>query len=286
MRISAGNRYLYIGIAASVLLHAGVLALRFQAPQSDTAVRDIGLEVVLLNARSDERPKDPQVLAQVDMEGGGAEDAGVARSPLPPTPASTTVIPLDVQHARQQQLEAQQRELLVRLRALQAAAQGVSGEAGEADRALAGVRPDHAPAQPTLAQQVAAISERIEDYNRQPRRHFFAPSASSWVYAEYVEQWRNRVEDFGNAHYPDGARGRYYGSLRMTVFVRTDGSVEKIEFDQPSAHAILNQAARDIVLKAAPFPPFPEAVRRDTDIIAITRTWHFQNDALSTEISP
>src|SRR5690606_37558210 len=146
--------------------------------------------------------------------------------------------------------------------------------------------PDSASVQPTLAQQVAAISERIQDYNRQPRRHYFAPSASAWVYADYVEHWRNRVEEFGNAHYPDAARGRYYGSLRMTVFVRADGSVEKIEFDQPSEHDVLNQAARNIVLQAAPFAPFPDAIQRDTDIIAITRTWHFQNDAISTEISP
>lgn len=69
----------------------------------------------------------------------------------------------------------------------------------------------------------------------------------------------------------------------MTVFVRADGSVEGVEIDQAAPHAVLNEAARKIVASAAPFAPFPDSVRRETDVIAITRTWHFSNDALTTE---
>jgi protein TonB len=69
----------------------------------------------------------------------------------------------------------------------------------------------------------------------------------------------------------------------MTVYIRSDGSVADVEIDDPSPHAVLNQAARRIVQLAAPFPPFPPDVARDTDVLAITRTWNFVNDTLETK---
>lgn len=284
-RPGSSNRYLYIGLAVSLLVHGGLLALRFHAPPPQPVQRNPGLEIVLLNARGTEKPLAPSVLAQTDMDGGGSHDEGVARSPLPPSATEWSVIPPATETARRQELEARQRELLTRLRAAQEAILATEGS-GDAVEPRPGTRPDSQTAQALLAQQVAAVSQRIQDYNRQPRRHFFAPSASAWRYAEYVEAWRERVEQIGNAHYPEAARGRYYGSVRVTVFVTADGGVEKLEFDAPSEYAVLNDAVRDIVRRAAPFPAFPAAIRRDTDIIAITRTWHFQNDAISTETSP
>jgi protein TonB len=38
---------------------------------------------------------------------------------------------------------------------------------------------------------------------------------------------------------------------------------------------VLDDAARRIVEMAGPYSPFPEAIRRDTDVIEITRTWSF-----------
>jgi len=45
---------------------------------------------------------------------------------------------------------------------------------------------------------------------------------------------------------------------------------------------VLDRAARRIVNMAAPFPPFPPEIARDTDVLEITRTWVFTNDQLST----
>ena len=44
-----------------------------------------------------------------------------------------------------------------------------------------------------------------------------------------------------------------------------------------SGHALLDEAAVRIVKLAAPYAPFPPAIRKDTDIIEITRTWAFTN---------
>jgi protein TonB len=54
--------------------------------------------------------------------------------------------------------------------------------------------------------------------------------------------------------------------------------------DQKSPHTILNDAAKRIVELAAPYAPFPDDIKKDTDILSITRTWTFtQEDLLSTQ---
>ena len=53
--------------------------------------------------------------------------------------------------------------------------------------------------------------------------------------------------------------------------------------DSSSGHKILDDAARRIVAMAAPFAAFPPAIRHDTDVLEITRTWNFtQRDSLET----
>jgi protein TonB len=68
----------------------------------------------------------------------------------------------------------------------------------------------------------------------------------------------------------------------MTVAIRKDGSVADAMVDQSSGSPVLDRAARRIVQLAAPYPPFPPDIARDTDILEITRTWIFTNDQLAT----
>ncbi len=279
------HRYLSIGLGVSLLVHISVLALHFHAPAPASRPIPSSLEVVLLNASTDSVPVQATVLAQANMDGGGdSEDGVAARSPLPPSPTLQSAIPVSAQQARLQELEAKQRELMTLLQAQYAQyAEARTVRGTQTDALSPGVREPAEQTVAQLAQQYAAISQRVEDYNRRPRRHYFAPSASAVPFAHYVEEWRERVESIGNRYYPDAARGRVYGSLRATVFIRADGSLEDMVFDAPSEHAVLNDAARAIVNRAVPFAPFPASIKRDTDVIAITRTWHFQNDAISTE---
>ena len=84
MKFFTNNPTLSIAIGVSLLLHAGLLAVRFVPPE---ALRfkptDPGLEVVLVNARHDSKPVKAQALAQANLDGGGNADAGRAKSPLP-----------------------------------------------------------------------------------------------------------------------------------------------------------------------------------------------------------
>jgi len=139
--------------------------------------------------------------------------------------------------------------------------------------------------QPGVVQnaQIASLASRVQSYNAQPRKSFVAPSAQASHYAAYLDGWRARIEAIGTRHYPEQARGRLYGSLQITVSLRADGSVASVDIDRPSQHAVLNQAARRIVQLASPFPPLPADIASETDMLIITRTWHFVNDTLQTQ---
>ena len=95
--------------------------------------------------------------------------------------------------------------------------------------------------------------------------------------AYYLAAWRREVERVGNLNYPETARARkLYGSLRLLVAIAADGSLRDVRVLESSGHAVLDAAALNIVRLAAPYAPLPPAMRRDTDVLEIVRTWQFQ----------
>lgn len=274
------QHYLWIGLAISLFVHAVVLALRFAPPRTPHPPAQ-SLEVILVNTRTENAPAKAEARAQANVEGGGDAEKGMAQSPLPQSGDAPNAIVLDAMHKRQAELEAEQQQLLTQLTALTQA--GRAHQQGDPTPRAAEPGRDDADQDSVLQNaQVAALSQRVQAYNKKPRRTFVAPAAEASRFAPYLDAWRNRVETIGTQYYPDEARGKVYGSLRMTVYVRADGSVADVEIDSPSPQAVLNQAARRIVQMSAPFPPFPPEIARDTDVLAITRTWNFVNDTLET----
>jgi shikimate dehydrogenase len=79
---------------------------------------------------------------------------------------------------------------------------------------------------------------------------------------------------------------KLYGNLILTVSIRADGSVEKVIIERSSGHRVLDAAAQRIVEMAAPYSPFPSDIRRDTEILDITRTWTFAAATSSVVSSP
>lgn len=220
------------------------------------------------------------MLAQQNLDGGGDRAQGITSSPLPRTSdSSAEETVLAALRRRQAELEAEQRRLLSQVESLDAVAAarpsptllGRSADPGEDDRQQDSL---------VISARIAALKDRIERYNALPRQTFTAPSARASDDARYVEAWRQRIELIGTRHYPPEARGRIYGDLQLTVYIRRDGSLDHIQFDRPAQQAILNSAARRIVELAAPFDPLPPELARHTDILAITRTWHFTRDGL------
>lgn len=278
-----GNRVLMGALTLSIGVHATPLAIRFVDPEFlRVRAADPPLEVVLVNARSETRPSKAEALAQANLDGGGTNESGRRTSPLPNTFQMRDGDALESARRTVQQLEEEQRKLLAQLEKARAAQANETPDkrAAEPDRGTA----DETRQQ--LARLQAEIAKRISDYQKRPRKHHFMPSTSEYRYARYVEDWRARVEKIGNEHYPEEARGRIYGSLRMTVAIRKDGALVDAWLDKSSGSAVLDRAARRIVRLAAPYPPFPPDISRDTDVLEITRTWIFTNDQFATRSGP
>src|SRR5690606_18822093 len=124
-----------------------------------------------LNARTDTEPVQATALAQVSMDGGGDSTEGLARSPLPPSPSLDSVIPTTTPEQRVQELEARQRDMMAQLASQYAALVHARSESASPDGTPVPGLPDNTEQTlALLAQQYAAVSQRVEDYNRRPRR--------------------------------------------------------------------------------------------------------------------
>ncbi len=271
---------LTVGVLASVALHALVLALKFAPPVPVRfAPQDSRLEVVLLNARTDNRPLKHEVLAQVDMEGGGDRDTGRARSPLPADARASDGTEIREQRRRVQELEQQQRRLL-------AMAQGSHRIATPQDRpesaATSTPGADDQDVDQAIKRLQAQIDRQISDYNKRPKRLTYGVNAIGVSYARYVEDWASRIERIGTERYPPEARGRMYDSLIITVEIDRHGNVVDVIINRKSRYEALNRAVRQIVFAGAPYERFPAEMAREGDILQIVRTWTFTNDSLAT----
>lgn len=243
------------------------------------------LDVILVNARTETRPLNPEALAQANLDGGGTvEAARQATSPLPASPEDSFAA--TQAEARVQALEQQAQELMQRLKSDYAVAE-----------ARPEPQPEPRPPTPTPAPQdlaarslemarlAARIDQQWDAYQKRPRRMFVGARAVEFTFARYVEDWRLKVERVGNLNYPEAARrNKLYGSLVLTVSINADGTVESVQIDRSSGSKVLDAAAVRIVEMAAPFAPFPEEMRNKVDILGITRTWTFtRSDQLTSQ---
>ncbi|MBS3935571.1 MAG: TonB family protein [Sulfuritalea sp.] len=275
------QRRLTLALAVSLFLHALLLSIRFTLPEAGERAREQALDVVLVNNRQATRPDRPQARAQANLDGGGASEAPLrARTPLPPAREERPGNDVVAAQQRVAELERQQRELLT-----QPGTGPYPADRAEpphpADARISGR--DLAASALAMVRLDAEIARSLQEYNQRPKRKFIGARVEEYRFAQYVEDWRQKVERVGNLNYPQAARGRLYGNLVLTVAIKSDGSIERVELNRSSGHLLLDEAAQRIVRLAAPFAVFPAAIRRDTDIIEITRTWSFTGaDQLQT----
>ncbi len=186
---------------------------------------------------------------------------------------------------RVETLEQQARELLTQLRSAPAAG------AADRSRPTTPSEPVTSPTANELMQRTleamrleAQIAKDMDAYQKRPKRRFVGARAEEYRFARYVEDWRLKIERVGNLNYPEAARQqKLYGSLLLTVSIRSDGTLENVEINRTSGSRILDAAAVRIVEMSAPYARFPPDIKRDTDVLAITRTWTFTKaDALES----
>jgi protein TonB len=276
--MDAPRRNLTLAIGASLLFHALLLAVRFTPPDFIEKARERALDVILVNSKSKSRPTKAQAKAQTNLDGGGNTDQDRrATTPLPPSPNTKEGRELIEAQRRVAELEAAAQQQMTRLKSEKSIStarnQNDPTPAPEPQRSGT----DLATSAMAIARLEGQIARQMEEYNQRPRKKFIGARVEEYRFAQYVEDWRQKIERIGNLNYPAAAKGRLYGSLVLTVIIKANGDLERVEVSRSSGQSLLDDAARRIVQMAAPYAPFPESIRRDTDVLEITRTWTFTN---------
>ena len=298
---------LAIAIAISVLLHLALLAIRVVEPEGfNRIVEDSPLEVILVNARSDDVPEQPQAIAQHNLSGGGnLQEQGIrATSPLPPSPfdsfgtelgptphsAGTDDAQDEADHdgtgaPTRQQIDAMQREQMELL--AQVKGQIANLPAANPDE------PASSPQQQAQAKKrqlllsiVGEIERRIQAENSRPRRRYIGPSTVKGVQALYYDTLKQKIEEKGTTNFPEQNGQKLYGELIVRMVVNHDGNVLETQIMQTSGNRMLDRRAEAIAVSAGPFGAFDTELRKFTDQLVIVSRFKFaRNNTLETQQS-
>ena len=280
-----------IALAFSLALHAFMLfGIGFVLPDPRKVTNFMQpLQVVLVNSKSKLRPLKADALAQHNLDGGGnTPDKRNAKSPLPALSDDKQFTP-EQSAQRVQHLEQGAKRLLTQAAISTHSIPKQKNQGQELEQQQMASDNAHnldmVQRSLELARLEAQISKNFDGYQQMPRRMFIGARTREYRFAQYIEDWRIKVERIGNMNYPQAARqNKVYGRLQLSVSIRADGSVENIEVSRSSGQPILDAAARRIVKLAEPFSPLPPDIRKDTDILTITRTWTFTPaDTLQSE---
>lgn len=262
----------------SFVLHLVVMVgVTFRAPERPVRDEPRGLDVELVAARKTVAPQKAEILAQHNVDGGGNTDAERrARTPLPAVRESSDS-DVSVKMRKAEVRESEPKRVMTQSR--DPAPAVAVPDAPPRTEAQAEITPqinatDIQNSASAMMQLEAQIHRRMQEYNTRPRKTFIGARAQEYRFARYVDDWRQKIERIGELNYPATARGTY-GHVLVTVEIRADGRLEKVEINKPSGHKVLDQAAINIVRLSAPFAPFPPDIARDTDVLSITRTWNF-----------
>ncbi|HWP18111.1 MAG TPA: TonB family protein [Burkholderiaceae bacterium] len=274
---------LQIALAISVAVHAALLTVRFVDPEGFNRIfEDTPLEVVLVNARSNEPPAKAQAIAQTNLAGGGQAERGRATSPLPP---SALVAAGDAPEELRKQIEQMQEQQARLLTMVRRELASLPAPDPQRDQGSPEARAQEERRR-QLLRMLAEIEKRINEENSRPKRRYISPSTREEVYALYYDQLRRKIEDRGTRNFPEHQGRKLYGELTMIVTVDALGRVVDTEVVQRSDSPILDRRAVAIVKAAAPFGPFTPQMRAKADQIVVVSRFRFtREDALETTLT-
>ncbi|MBT8139479.1 MAG: energy transducer TonB [Gammaproteobacteria bacterium] len=291
MRYIPGQNYqIRYSMAAALLLH-GLAIFGLTVAVISGVVQLNQSEVTVSLSKSEQAPEDAEFLAKTNQEGSGSsektEEITVTREALFADSVIREVKPL----VMPEENSGQPRPIELRIITTTGDSQlsvplleplpeeiEDDGEKKTEQRTLADLSFE-------IASLEARLAEKQQPDSKKPRV-LILTSASTLAAdnAEYVHQWRDRVEAVGNLHYPEEARKReLYGDVRLLVKLSASGIVEEIQIMSSSGSEVLDRAAIESIRLASPFEPFPKALADKYDRIDVIRTWQFRKNRVSSK---
>lgn len=273
---------LQLALGISVGVHAALLTVRFVNPEAFNRVfKDTPLEVVLVNARSEDHPELAQAIAQARLAGGGEAERGRATSPLPPSSELRIAEQMEEEQRRIEAMKEQQSRMLAQIRQQIAAYPLDDPLAPQTPQAV----DEREQKRRALVKILAEIEKRINEENARPKKRYISPATREAVYAVYYDGLRRRIEDRGTANFPEAGGRKLYGELTMVITVNFDGRVLDTEVVESSGQGGLDRRAEAIV-KSMSYGRFTPAMRAQADQIVVVSRFRFTHDAtLQTQMS-
>ena len=275
---------LQLALGVSIAVHAALLTVRVVAPETfNRLFEEAPLEVILVNARTNERPDKATAIAQASLAGGGDADKGRATSPLPSSLLNDHGDALEEESQKKLlRLQQQQTLLLAQVRK-QLAAMPVPDPNQPSDT------PEKQAQEEKRRQFIKALAEierSINTQNARPKKRYVSPATREAAYAVYYDQLRRRIEGKGTDNFPEAGGKKLYGELTMVLTVNFDGRIVSSEIVISSGDRTLDRRAEAIARNAAPFGVFTQEMRREADQIVVVSRFRFTRDeVLETQVS-
>ncbi len=284
--VGAADRLGFTLLIAALLHLAIILGVGFTV--ADLPELSKSLDVTLATFSSEKEPEKADFIAQANQQGSGTLEKAA-------TPSTTEKAIFQDTKVNKVQVESS----VERTPVVEVKKQVISTPRPQPQKVQSSpkIQPKPQPTRTTpiidreqLSADIASLEAELADeqqkYAKRPRVSRQNTAATKRdISAWYRDDWRKKVERVGNLNYPDDARRQgIYGSLRVLVIIKSDGSLELMRILESSGYPILDKAALNIVRTSAPFAPFTGELAANYDQVEIIRTWRFERgDRLSSQ---
>jgi len=279
-KITDHDRFGMTFVLATVFHGIVILGVTFTiSPPADSKTSP-ALDIILVQTKAPSEVEDADYLAQVSQQGGGNAEQKARPREIFSAPTLSATPGITTESSVQQVQKQKQREQVAMLTQSESdfSINTEKDPTKEDDSNI--VNPSTVSKNTQTARLAAEISNNIEEQASIERTKYLNSSTKEFAPAQYMRQWIDRVERVGNLNYPDQARRKKLsGTLILDVVINANGELVKTDLRQSSGHQILDDAAKRIVKLAAPFSSFPKKLRKETDVIHITRSWEFLNNS-------
>lgn len=275
-----------IAIIISVVLHLGLLMIKFSDPEKiNDFFRSANLEVVIINAVTDEQPTDARLIAQANYAGGGDSNNpnDYATTPYDYAEFSLTGDSFEETQRQLNQARDESMRLLAQVQESYAQLPPIDPSWGENDpRRIA-----EEERRLELSNKIAAIEQQIREENARPRRMYIGPTARGDAQALYYDTIRRKIELRGTESFPQHAGLPLYGSLLMELVVNPQGNLINARVLQSSGNPVLDRQAQAIAASSGPFQAAPAEllkIEQNVEFVFIMRFNFLNEGRLSAEL--
>jgi len=275
----SNNDSLLIALFLAAVVHVVIgLGINFTAPQPEQVSRSI--DITLVDMPSQKAPEQASFLAQENQIGAGEQSQKLEPPPQQLSSQGNNNQAKPVKKSAPEQSEPKAAKKLI----TQAKAEKKIVTATKPGPGYHTEKQHPQLSAEMLQQQIAQLGTeiRLNQQSAEQTKIKFVDSVSAHKYlaAQYMKDWEDKVERTGNLNYPEvAAKKNFSGTLTMDVGIKADGSIYSIRINQSSGNPELDEAAKKIVRMSAPFAPLPLDLRKELDVLVITRVWKFSDES-------